>query len=100
MHEEVIHFIDNFKRQKKSDVEFVFTNGDCYWFSVILIQRFGGEAYYLRVRNHFITKIDGRYYDITGEITDFDEEPVSWTYMQETEPKWAERIYYCALLQD
>ena len=65
------------------------------------MQRFGGEAYYLPIENHFITKIDGRYYDIAGEITQFEEPAVEWSSFRETEPKWADRIYrYCALLQD
>ncbi len=101
MYEDIIQFIENFKKQRKEAIEYVFQNGNCYWFSVVLIALFGGEAYYLPIKNHFITKIDGKYYDITGEITEFDEEPMNWLHFCEADPKWADRIYrYCVKLQD
>jgi len=101
MNNDVIEFIENFKKQRKEAVEYVFQNGNCYWFSVILIELFGGEAYYLPIANHFITKIDGKYYDITGEITEFDETPMKWSEFCELDPKCASRIYhYCVELKE
>ena len=34
-----------------------FLNGCCYWFTVILTLRFGGETLYSPIENHFVQKI-------------------------------------------
>ena len=50
-----------------------FTNGCCYWFAVILFIRFmqsGAQIMYDQRVNHFGTLIDGRVYDVTGDVTD------------------------------
>ncbi len=60
------------------DVDTVFTCGCCYWFAAILCMRFSGRTrmMYDQVENHFVTEIDGRMYDITGDVTDkYDVEP-------------------------
>lgn len=45
----------------------VYTKGSCYHFYLILKKVFpSAEAYYNI--NHVITKIDSKYYDITGEV--------------------------------
>ena len=45
----------------------VYTEGSCYHFYLILKEVFPeAEAYY--DADHVITKIDGKFYDITGEI--------------------------------
>ncbi len=52
-------------------VDEVFTGGCCYWFAFILCQRFPGRSrlMYDPVYGHFVTEIDGRLYDITGDVT-------------------------------
>ena len=61
--------------------EDTFQSGCCYWFSFILFFRFldkGTEIMYDEVANHFGCMIDGRIYDITGDVTDsYDWEPWS-----------------------
>lgn len=53
------------------DVDTVFTNGCCYWFAVILHCRFPDSTLmYDQVENHFVTQIQGRLYDITGDVTE------------------------------
>lgn len=51
----------------------VLSNGCCYWFAKILYDRFsmthGAAIVYDEVENHFGTKINGRVYDITGDVT-------------------------------
>ena len=43
-------------------------NGNCYYFAKILQDRFPeGEIYYDVVWGHFVYKIEGRFYDWTGE---------------------------------
>lgn len=65
-HEEILKFISNFKFCADE-----FTHGKCYYGSVILRNRFpDSETWYDRIMNHFATKINGRLYDLAGEITD------------------------------
>lgn len=78
---EVLDFINGFKEMHPLEIEDVFSNGYCYWFAMILSSRFGvidSSIYYLPIRNHFITKIGNKFYDITGEIIP-DEETYEWT---------------------
>lgn len=44
-----------------------------YWFAFILFRRFlkeGAKIMYDKSKNHFGTKICGRVYDITGDVTE------------------------------
>ena len=60
------------------DVDSVFTKGCCYWFAVILTHRFpNSHIVYDPVLNHFAAKIDGRIFDITGDVT--DKSASGWT---------------------
>lgn len=63
MTNKIKEFIDNFH-----GAENVFLNGCCYWFAFILAERFGGDICYNQPDGHFATLIDGKVYDITGEI--------------------------------
>ena len=69
-----IDVTDFLKRFRFSEnITDVFSNGCCYWFAKILYDRFtlthGATLMYDEVENHFGTKIDGRVYDITGDVT-------------------------------
>ena len=76
--DKVLHFISRFKSgDKENRVEYVFTNGCCFWFAYILQSRFasdGAVIMYDDIMNHFGTEISGRIYDITGDVT----EQYSW----------------------
>ena len=64
----IIDFISRFKGS-----EHVFLYGCCYWFAFILSNRFYAEypeIMYEPVEGHFVTKINGRYYDVRGDVTD------------------------------
>ena len=53
------------------NVDDVFQKGCCYWFSMILHMRFpDSRIMYDQAFNHFVTEIDGRLYDITGDVTE------------------------------
>lgn len=68
---EVNNFLKRF--EISDDIKEVFTCGCCYWFAAILFGRFirdGATIMYAEVDNHFGTKIKGRVYDITGDVTD------------------------------
>ena len=67
-HQEILSFIARFKDPDPKALEYTFLNQNCYWFAVILKQRFGGNVEYLPITGHFVCKIGNRHYDITGEI--------------------------------
>ena len=100
MESEIIQFITKFKSLHPKAIEDAFLFGNCYWFAVILSQRFMSEIYYMPIANHFITKIDSNFYDISGLIIP-DEQPISWDIFQNMEPKLSQRIQkYCIQLVD
>ena len=87
-HKRVIDFIKNF--QNEGTIK-TFTEGCCYWFAKILDERFNyhlpeSGIMYNNIYNHFSTLIDGRLYDITGEI-EFTRDWVSWNYFIENDDK-------------
>ena len=65
----VLGFIDHFKGSERT-----FLHGCCYWFAHILQERFYAEysvdIKYEPVEGHFITKINNRFYDIRGDVTE------------------------------
>lgn len=83
-------------RQFGSDVVDCFSHGMCYQFMVILRKRFGPfctTPVYDEVVNHFATEIDGRIYDITGDITDNPQYHWKrWSSISAEDPKLYERI--------
>jgi hypothetical protein len=57
-------------RESFPDSVRVYTLGSCYRFYLILKNIYpAAEPYYNIIEGHVITKIDGRYYDITGEVS-------------------------------
>ena len=69
---EVEKFIYKFKFLNPPAADDLFLYGDCYYFAIILKERFKYRANikYLITDNHFITEIDGQMYDIRGDVTD------------------------------
>jgi len=74
MNDEVLDFIH---RRFPKDCNW--TSGNCYYFARILNARFGGTIYYGVEAGHFVTEIDGRFYDWTGEIPDNDDLYIIWS---------------------
>ncbi len=69
MHTDINRFLSRF--HNSNDVDTVFTCGCCYWFALILHCRFPESVImYDQVANHFVTMIDGKLYDITGDVTE------------------------------
>lgn len=73
MNDKVEKFIEKF--HFSDDINEVFTQGCCYWFARILLEwaRFydnTAEIMYDPVVGHFGARIDGRVYDITGDVTE------------------------------
>ena len=53
------------------------TTGNCYYFSQILLSRFPtGVIYYDVINGHFVTLVDGKYYDWTGCVK--PDVPIKW----------------------
>lgn len=72
-HELILNYIKQFR---DLGAENCFANGMCYHLTVLLRQRFGSAhcpVLYDQVANHFATLIEGRIYDITGDITENKE---------------------------
>lgn len=103
MHDDIIFFINKFKCMDQKTIEDVFLYGNCYWFAQILVNRFQNEnpeLYYLPIDGHFVTKINGKLYDISGEVIT-DRVLISWNDLQKDEPELAKRIYSnCAMFID
>ena len=60
---EILHFIRQFRGAQDT-----FLHGCCYWFAEILESRFNGLKMYHPVLNHFACEIDGKLFDVSGEI--------------------------------
>lgn len=67
--EVVLDFIKEI-RKYGDEVVTLFTRGYCYYFCIILKERFGDEVeiYYDVVEGHMVSKIGNSFFDITGEI--------------------------------
>ena len=90
--EDVLLFIEKFKFTGKAILEELFTCGNCYYFAVILKERFKtGEIFYLPIENHFVWKYDGVLFDIRGEHST-NERAYSWEEYKKIEPLVAKRI--------
>ena len=54
-------------RDSHPDNEWLYMNGQCYNFSLIIQEIFGGEAWYDYVGGHVYTEINGFFYDVRGK---------------------------------
>ena len=61
MKNEVLDFIN-----RRFPCDCNWTNGNCFYFAVILAVRFNGKVYYDPINGHFVTEIKGRLYDWKG----------------------------------
>lgn len=64
----VIEFINGFKEASSPYIEWTFYRGYCYWFAVILSERFKGEIWFNPDIVHFAAMINGELYDIYGFV--------------------------------
>lgn len=67
---DIVKFIKKFQGE---DTISIFTNNCSYWFAFILYKRFirnGAKIMVNTESKYFGTEIDGRIYDITGDISD------------------------------
>ena len=87
MKNEVLNFIN---RRFKNDCNW--TTGNCYYFAVILKDRFPeGEMYYDVIYGHFVFKYQNEYYDWNGVIQSIGY-LVEWDKFEEYDFLQKERI--------
>ena len=86
--------LDFIKQFRDLGAKNCFSNGMCYWFADILHHRFMDEhchTMYDEIENHFGCEINGKVYDITGDVTNaYDWMP--WYNMAVRDRKLQERI--------
>ena len=70
--ESILCFIKKFSDFGNQVVE-CFTEGNCFWFAMVLAMEFAGEIYYDPIVGHFATMINGVLYDITGAVKNTDD---------------------------
>ena len=67
--------------------------GNCYYFAVILKERFGGEIYYDDIFGHFAIMIENELYDWRGKHQRNPEEHwVKWSYFNKYDKILKNRI--------
>lgn len=82
---------DFISKRFKTDCEWL--SGNCYYFAVILKERFGGDIYYDDIFGHFTVMIEGKLYDWKGhhKITE-DEHWIKWDEYDEYDSFLKQRI--------
>ena len=61
--EDIFDFI-----QRRFPKDSNWTDGNCYYFALILSDRFNGTMYYDVIFGHFVTKIGDNFYDYCGLV--------------------------------
>lgn len=82
----VLEFIN-----KRFQTDCNWTSGNCYFFALILADRFNGDIYYDVINGHFITKVADTFYDWKG-IVESNNCYVKWSDMDEYDSLVKQRI--------
>ena len=82
----VLEFIN-----KRFPTDCNWTTGNCYYFALILADRFNGDIYYDVINGHFITKIQDNFYDWNG-IVNTNNCLVEWNKMDQYDSLVKQRI--------
>lgn len=91
--DEVIEFISR-RFSEKNDH---WTDGNCYYFALILCSRFSELSIcYLPVRGHFVAGYGGEFFDANGVVDVGDEDVISFMNLYYEDKLLWERLYrYC-----
>lgn len=85
---EVVDFI----KRRFSSTSAKWTCGNCYYFAVILKDRFDGKIYYDVIEGHFVTKIKDIYFDYNGIVDLKNRKLIEWEKFDEYDSLQKERI--------
>lgn len=66
MGKEPILKLINAIRNSNENANYIYKNGECYNFALILRSMFDGEIYYSRIMGHVWFKYKNKFYDIDG----------------------------------
>lgn len=87
MEERILDFI---KRRWTKDADW--TNGNCYYFAVILKSRFPFmRIMYCPIVGHFVAECNGKFYDWNGKYVP-EESPMELSEISIQDPLWYSRI--------
>lgn len=67
--------------------------GNCYYFALILADRFSGTIYYDKENIHFIVNIQDTYYDWTGIIKPNINNLYNWNHLKLENESMYNKIY-------
>lgn len=91
--QEILEFI-----HRRFKVDNNWTNGNCYFFAIILKERFPqGIIYYHSVIGHFILKVEDNYYDFTGKCA-YNEEDAP--YLLSLDELKQDELWYARIRRD
>lgn len=76
---------------RRFNVDCHWLDGNCYYFSIILKERFGGEVYYDSTLGHFFLKIGKLNYDYNGLYEPISEQKLSM--IKSSDATWYERLH-------
>ena len=77
---------------RRFPVDCSWTSGNCYYFALILKDRFKGALYYNPVEGHFLCKIGSEYYDYTGKVDIDTSNLYYWDYLRDFDSLHYEHI--------
>ena len=107
--EKILCFIEKFRNVGNNPEVIIsnFTSGNCYWFALILYERFVHnvlyseiEIMYNQIDGHFACRIKDNIYDITGKIDSKEYNNYgSWMQLQYTDPSLWRRVYFDCVIQ-
>ena len=89
----MVHEVENFiKRRFPQDCNWL--NGNCFYFALILQERFGGEIYYDPIEGHFFCKIKNKFYDWRGSHKSINiKDLILWKNYKQIDSLHWERIW-------
>lgn len=87
MKDQVIDFI-----QRRFPEDSNWLDGNCYFFALILKNRFNGTILYDVIFGHFVTRVDDKLYDWSGVVTDPESSYVEWDKFDEYDKLQKESI--------
>ena len=83
----VIEFIS-----RRFPIDSNWTDGNCYYFALILKDRFNGEIFYDVIYGHFFVRIGNHYYDYNGLVDIKERKLVNWKNFDEYDSSQKNRI--------